>query len=362
VRRRAKEADGAALSFLYRLACRALELVRVHRMKAFAKDVEILVLRHQLSVLRRQVKRPKLTWSDRALMALFSSFVPRERWSSFLVTPATILDWHRRLVSRRWTFPHRKPGRPALPAETVEHVVRLARENPRWGYLRIVGELRELGVTISTTSVRNVLSRHGLRPAPRRIGPSWTEFLSARASGILATDFFTVDTVLLERLYVLFVIKIESRAVHLLGVTRQPVGTWVTQVARNFVSDLDDESRHFSFLVRDRDTKFTRHFDEVFASEGIEIVRTPVRSPRANAYAERWVRTVRQECLDLLLVVSRRHLEQVLRSYVRHYNAARPHRGIGLTTPIGRCQPNVNLAIRRHSVLGGIIHEYERAA
>jgi transposase len=219
-------------------------------MEAIAKDVEILILRHQLSVLRRQVKKPRLTWSDRALIALFSHLVLRERWSCFLVTPATILDWHRRLVRRRWTYPRRKPGRPALPAETVELVVRLARENPRWGYLRIVGELRKLGVTVSATSVRNILSRHGLGPAPRRDGPSWTEFLAAQAAGILATDFFTVDTVWLEPLYVLFVIEIKSRVVHVLGVTRHPVGTWVTQVARNLVSDLDEGGRRFRFLVR----------------------------------------------------------------------------------------------------------------
>ena len=210
--------------------------------------------------------------------------------------------------------------------------------------------------------MRNVLSRHGLGPAPRRDGPSWTEFLRAQAAGILATDFFTVDTVSLERLYVLFVIEIKSRVVHVLGVTRHPVGTWATQVARNLVSDLDDAGRRFRFLVRDRDTKFTRSFDEVFASEGTEIIRTPVRSPCANVYAERWVRTARQECLDLILVVSRRHLEHVLRSYVRHYNVARPHRGIGLTTPIERSEPYAKAVIRRHDILGGIVHEYERAA
>ena len=210
--------------------------------------------------------------------------------------------------------------------------------------------------------MRNILSRHAVGPAPRRDGPSWTEFLRAQAAGILATDFFTVDTVWLEQLYVLFVIEIKSRAVHVLGVTRHPVGAWVTQVARNLVSDLDEGGRRFRFLVRDRDTKFTRSFDEVLASEGTEIIRTPVRSPCANAYAERWVRTARQECLDLLLVVSRRHLERILRHYVRHYNAARPHRGLSLMMPIARSEPNVDAVVRRHSVLGGIIHEYERAA
>jgi len=351
-----------ALSFLYRLARRVFELIRVHRMDAVAKDVEILVLRHQLAVLRRQVRRPRLRWSDRALIALLSRLVPREHWSSFLVTPATILSWHRRLVRRRWTYPAQRAGRPTLPAETVELVIRLARENPRWGYLRIVGELAKLGVSVSATSVRKVLRRHGLGPAPRRNGPSWTEFLRAQASGILATDFFTVDTVWLGRLYVLFVIEVESRVVHFLGVTRCPVGRWVTQAARNFASDLDFDDRRFRFLLRDRDAKFARPFDEIFASKGIEIIKTPVRAPRANAYAERWVRTVRAECLDHLLVVSRRHLEHVLRSYVEHYNKARPHRGITLMTPIRRPLANGKGVIRRRDVLGGIIREYERAA
>jgi len=180
---------------------------------------------------------------------------------------------------------------------------------PRWGYFRIVGELKKLGVPVSKTSVATVLRRHGVPPAPRREGPTWTQFLSAQAKGIVATDFFHVDTVLLRRYYVLFVIEIESRVVHALGVTTNPDGPWVTQVARNFASDLEDASRRFRFLIRDRDTKFTVSFDEVFASIGVETIRTPIRSPRANAYAERFVRTIRQECLDHLLIVSRQHLE-----------------------------------------------------
>ena len=234
-----------ALSFLYRLVRRVAEAVRIHRMDAVAKDAEILVLRHQLSVLERQVARPRFTWSDRALVSALARLVPRERWASFLVTPETILRWHRALVRRRWTYPHRRPGRPALPQETVELIVRLARENPRWGYLRIVGELKKLGVAVSKTSVAAVLRRHRLPPAPRRSGPTWSEFLRAQAKGILASDFFTVDTITLRRLYVLFVIEIDRRRVHLLGVTANPIGPWVTQVARNFASDLEDAGRAF---------------------------------------------------------------------------------------------------------------------
>jgi transposase InsO family protein len=352
-----------ALSFLYRLVRRVFEAVRVHRLDAAAKDAEILVLRHQLAVLRRQVDCPRFTWSDRAFVALFACLVPRECWRSFLVTPQTILGWHRSLVKKRWTYPHRGPGRPSLPEETVNLICRLARENPRWGYLRIVGELKKIGVTVSKTSVASVLRRHGFPPAPRRMGPTWSQFLSAQAKGIVATDFFHVDTVLLHRYYVLFIIEVQSRVVHVLGATTNPNGAWVTQVARNFASDVDDAGRSFRFLIRDRDTKFTRSFDEVFTSIGIESIRTPVRSPRANAYAERFVRTIRQECLDHLLVVSRRHLDQVLAEYVRHYNEARPHRGLQLSQPIARPVTAIGgEAITRRDVLGGIIHEYDRAA
>jgi transposase InsO family protein len=332
-------------------------------MDAVAKDAEILVLRHQLAVLRRQVARPRFTWSDRAVVALLAGLVPRECWGSFLVTPKTILGWHRALVRRRWTYPHRRPGRPALPDETIQLICRFARENPRWGYLRIVGELKKLNVTVSKTSVAMVLRRHGLPPAPRREGPTWTQFLSAQAKGIVATDFFHIDTVLLRRYYVLFVIELERRVVHVLGVTTNPNGQWVTQVARNFAADLEETGRRFRFLIRDRDTKFTASFDEMFTSIGVKIIKTPVRSPRANAHAERFVRTIRSECLDHLLVVSRRHLESVLDEYVRHYNEARPHRGLQLSQPIP-CPVTANGggAIIRRDILGGIVCEYDRAA
>jgi putative transposase len=352
-----------ALSFLYRLVRRVVEFLHVHHMDAVAKDAEILVLRQQLAVLRRQVARPRFSWSDRAVVATLAKLVPRESWAAFLITPETILRWHRTLVRRRWTYPHCWPGRPPLSEETVELILRLARENPRWGYLRIVGELKKLGVTVSKGSVANVLRRHRLPPAPRRIGPSWTEFLRVQAKGIVATDFFTVDTVLLRRYYVLFVIEVERRVVHILGVTTNPNGPWVTQAARNFCAHLDDAGRRVRFLIRDRDTKFTRSFDKVFASIGAEIILTPVRAPRANAFAERWVRTVREDCLDHLLVLSRRHLERVLAEYVEHYNQARPHRGLDLDPP----HPVTVAAgavgtIRCRDVLGGLIHEYELAA
>jgi putative transposase len=235
---------------------------------------------------------------------------------------------------------------------------------PALGYLRIVGELKKLGIAVSRTSVASVLHRHHLPPAPRRSGPTWSEFLHAQAKSILATDFFTVDTITLRRFYVLFVIEIDRRRVHLLGVTANPNGPWVTQVARNFASELEDTGRHFRFLIRDRDTKFTAAFDTVFASVGIETIPTPIASPQANAFAERFVRTVREDCLDHLLVVSQRHLEAVLVQYIRHYNEGRPNRGIHLDQPLPRMGTSTACdgKIVRHDILGGIVHEYERAA
>jgi putative transposase len=217
-----------ALSSLYRLVRLVVELVRTHRIDPVAKDAEIFVLRHELAVLRRQVARRRLRWSDRALIATLARLVPRQQWAAFVVTPETILRWHRALVARRWTYPHRRAGRPSLPAETVELIVCLARENPRWGYLRIVGELKKLGVAVSKTSVAAVLRRHRLPPAPRRAGPTWAHFLKAQAKGILAADFFTVEAVTLRRYYVLFVIELERRVVHLLG----PVLGFVLPAAR----------------------------------------------------------------------------------------------------------------------------------
>ena len=229
--------------------------------------------------------------------------------------------------------------------------------------MRIVGELKKLGVSVSKGSVANVLHRHGLPPAPRRVGPSWYEFLAAKAKGIVANDFFHVDTVMLRRYYVLFVIEVESRVVHLLGVTTNPGGPWVTQVARNFCCDLEEKGKRFRFLIRDRDAKFTASVDTVFGSIGITTIKTPVRSPRANAFAERFVRTIRNECFDLLLICSRPHLEAVVAEYLRHYNKARPHRSLGLSQPIPRpVTPTTNRTITRREILGGMIHEYDVAA
>ena len=222
-------------------------------------------------------------------------------------------------------------GRPPVGQELQQLIVRLARENPRWGYQRIKGELLRLGVHVSATAVRSILRRHGLDPAPRRVAVTWRAFLRQQAAGIMACDFFTVDSMWLRRLYVLFFIELDTRRVHLAGVTAHPDGAWVAQQARNLLLMLGN--RRPRFLIRDRDAKFTRAFDDVFSSEGTEALVTPVQAPNANAYAERWIRTVRAECLDWLLVIGQGHLDRILRVYVEHYNQHRPHRALRLKPP-----------------------------
>jgi putative transposase len=235
------------------------------------------------------------------VLAAISRALPRARWSCFLVRPETLLSWHRRLVTGAWTYPHRGTGRPPLDQELQQLIVRLARENPRWGYQRIKGELLRLGLRVSATAIRTTLRRHGLNPTPRPTTTTWRAFLCQQAAGIRACDFFTVDTIWLRRLYVLFFIELATRRVHLAGVTSNPDGAWVTQQARNLFLVTADGGQRLRFVLRDRDAKFCHGFDDVFRAEGAEVVVTPVQAPNANAYAERWIRTVRAECLDWLL-------------------------------------------------------------
>jgi putative transposase len=343
-----------------------LRLVLLRPRSTEFKELEIVVLRHQLAVLRRETRRPQLTPTDPLLLAAASRLLPRSRWRSFLVTPTTLLRWHRRLVARRWTDPGRN-GRPPIGGEIRELVVRLARENPRWGYPRIVGELNGLGLAVSATTVKKILRQAGLGPVGSRYGLSWRAFLRTQARSMLAVDFFTVETISLKRLYVLFFIELGSRRVDLAGCTANPTGAWVTQQARQFTWALQEQSGSFRFLIRDRDSKFTRDFDAVFAGEGIEIIKTPVRAPKANAIAERFVGIVRAECLDWLLIMNRRHLERVLRVLKDHYNSHRPHRSLDLKAPDPAAQKLRVLhpptaAVERRDRLGGLIHEYSLAA
>jgi putative transposase len=360
------------LSLVYWSLRRLLELAVLRSRSEREKEIEILLLRHQLRVLERQVARPRFTPADRALLAAFSRLLPREAWSSLLVTPATLLRWHRQLVARRWAYSGRRPGRPGTPAGLRELVVRMARENPAWGYRRIQGELLGLGIRVGASTVWTILRQAGIEPAPRRLETSWREFLRQQAATVLECDFLTVDTVFMKRLYVLFFIELRRRRVHLAGVTANPDGRWTAQQARNLLMHLDDDGIQPRFLIRDRDSKFTRAFDEVFRSEGIRVIKAPVRAPKARTHAERWVGSVRRECLDRLLIFGRGQLERVLRVYVDHYNSHRPHRSLGQLAP--RAQPPTDEwpsvgevvgaldRLRRHDRLGGLLHEYELAA
>jgi transposase InsO family protein len=354
-------------SFVYLALRRSLELVMLCFRSAEAKEIEILVLRHELAVLRRQHPRPRMQPKDRALLAALSRLLPRARWSVFLVQPETLLRWHRRMVARCWTYPSKSKGRPPISEQVQQLVVRLARENPRWGYQRIHGELLRLGWRVSASSIRRILRAHVIDPAPRRASTSWRSFLRQQAAGILACDFFTVDTIFLRRVYVLFVIEFASRRVHLAGVTDHPTGLWVAQQARNLLASLGNEGTAWKFLIRDRDAKFTRAFDDVWRSTGAEVICTPVRAPNANAVAERWIGTVRRECLDQLLIVGHQQLVRVLRHYLEHYNQRRPHRSLAHATPVPSMGadligPATVGQLRRRDVLGGLIHEYEYAA
>jgi putative transposase len=270
------------VSFVYLVACRLFALVLLLARSDRSKELELLVLRHELSILRRQARRPQLRESDRLVLAALSRVMPRRSWQAFPVTPETLLRWHRRIIARRWTYPHRRPGRPAVDQEVRQLILRLARENSHWGYVRIVGELRKLGITVSATLVRNALARAGIPPAPERVASSWRSFLRQHGDTILACDLFTVDTVWLRRLYVLFFVSIGTRRVEYVACTRKPDTLWMTQQARNLLMELDDRSRRPRFLIHDRDTKFNRGFDAIFRSDGIEIVRTPIQAPNAK--------------------------------------------------------------------------------
>jgi hypothetical protein len=349
-------------SFVYLVVRNLFALVWLLGRPRRSKELEILVLRHELAILSRQRSRPRLTRADRALLAALSRSLPRAAWAASVFKPETLLRWHRQLVARRWTYSHRMPGRPPIERSLRELILRLARENPHWGYKRIVGELKGLGISVSATAVRKVLQEAGLQPAPQRTQSSWRAFLRAQAASTLACDFLTVDTMFLQRIYVLFFISLATRRIEYVACSSNPDGRWVTQQARNLTMEFADK-QPFRFLIHDRDTKFSRAFDEVFRAESIKVIRTPVQAPNANAFAERWVRTVRADCLDRILILGRRHLEHVLRVYRCHYNEHRPHRALQLLPPNGRDPTPLSAPadLRRRDLLGGLIHEYEAA-
>ncbi len=346
---------------LYLLMARLFSWLALLARSDTSKEMEILVLRH--AVLRRQVARPKLDWADRAVIAALTRRLPRHLRLHRIVTPGTLLAWHRRLIKDKWTYPN-STGRPPVPEELRVLVRRLARQNPRWGHRRIQGELLGLGYRVGTGTIRRILAAAGFTPAPRRTSPTWRQFLASQASGILACDFLHVNTVLLKRLYVFFVMEIQTRRVHVLGVTAHPNGAWTVQQARNLLMDLGGRAAQFRFLIRDRDSRFSAAFDAVFTGNGTRVIKTPVRSPRANSFAERYVGTLRRECLDHMLVYGEQHLRHLLAEYSRHYNEHRPHQSREQRPPLHEPGQPIDMTgrIKRNHVVHGLISEYRRAA
>jgi len=350
-----------------------LMFMHIGRLSEQEKDLEILLLRHQLSILERCYKPVRLTRAEKLTLAVLATRLKQTtNWTARelhgiirIFQPQTVLRWHRELVRRKWTFKRKhKSGRPKLGKEIERLIVRLARENPRWGYGKIEGELLKLGFQVSVTTIRNVLERYNIVPAPVRGGSiSWRHLMTHYKTQILACDFFTIETLWLQTLYVLFFIDLGTRRVYLPGITANPHAFWVTQQARQLVWELEESETTFRFLIHDRDKKFTKVFDAIFKSEGINIILTPYRAPNANGYAERWVRTVPTECLDLILILNVAHLRRVLQVYINdYYNVARPHQGIRQQTPIPRNQPVNTGTVQRRKVLGSIISDYYRAS
>ena len=359
------------LKSVYLLVRRVLSLAVLISRKDLAKDAELLVLRHENAVLRRNAGQVRYEPADRVWFAALARLIPRRRWADvFPVTPATLLAWHRKLAAKKYdTSKRRRPGHPPTIPAIARLVVRLATENPLWGYRRIHGELTKLGVTVAPSTVWEILHAAGIDPAPRRTGPTWRQFLRAQAAGILAVDFLHVDTVLLKRLYVLVFIEHGTRRMHLGGVTANPTGEWAVQQARNLALSLGERFENNRFLIRDRGSNFTASFDAVFQATGGRILLTAVQAPRMNATCERLVGTLRRELLDRMLILGERHLRAVLTEYQAHYNTARPHQGIAQRVP--HDEPDASRAsvtdverrqIRRKPVLGGLINEYTHAA
>ncbi|MFV0374620.1 transposase [Microbacterium sp.] len=332
------------------------------------KDLQIIVLRHENAVLRRQVGRPSLNEDDRSLLGAIAAALPKALRTGWIVTPETLLRWHRKRITRHWTQPPtRRAGRPPINAGLKQLIVRLATENPTWGHRRIQGELARLGHKIAHSTVWQILTVNGIDPSPNRSDVTWTEFLRSQAA--VACDFFTVDTAFLRRYYVLFFIHVRSREVIFAGVTANPTGAWTTQAARNLFTGHCETLEDAKALVRDRGSQFVDGFDEVFRTEGFKILRTPVRVPVANTIAERWIGSIRRELLDRTIIWNQQQLERLVRDYIAHHNQHRPHQSLGQRPPtpvtespeVSPPTPGTPIVLRT-SRCDGLIHEYENAA
>lgn len=353
-------------SLIYALARVLLDAIALRRSGPAELEAEVLALRRQVQVLERQIKRVRWTPADRMIMAALRDRLSPMAWAGLLVRPETVLGWHRALVRRKWASYHARPrrSRPRIPAECRHLIIRMAMENPSWGYPRIRGELLKLGHTVAATTIRSVLLAARISPSPRRAPLSWKQFLVAHAETLVAADFLSVETVFFKRLYVLVSIHLASRRILLASCTDAPTESWVTQQTRNLAWRLEELEINLKVAIHDRDRKFARRADEVLKSLGARVIVTPLLAPRANAYCERWIGSCRRECLDWMLVLNERHLRAILDAYVAHYNTARPHRSLDLRPPATRGDP-IPLGVgevRRRTRLGGLLCEYYREA
>jgi putative transposase len=329
-----------------------------------SKDLEIIVLRHQLTVLHRQDTRPQLNNGDRTLLGAIAQALPRPRRAGWLVTPDTLLRWHRRRIARHWTQPTRRPGRPSTLVEIRRLIIDMATDNPTWGYRRIHGELAGLGHRVGASTVWRILKRHGIDPAPQRSAVTWTQFLRSQAA--VACDFATIDTATLRRYYLLLFIDVTTREVFFAGITTNPTGASTTQAARNLFQRHHDQLTDSRALVRDRGSQFIDAFDEIFRTEGLKILKTPIRTPVANTFAERWIGTLRRELLDRTIIWNQHQLERLVTHYIERYNTHRKHRSLHQQPPTPQHPPNAKNLERprviRSSRCDGLINEYRHAA
>ena len=358
------------LRFVFLLITRVAAWLRLSRREERWKTAEILILRHQLAVLQRQQpRRRKLNWADRALLATLLGLIPKAQRQGLrlLVTPDTIVRWHRNIVRRRWAARSMRgrTGRPSTRRNIQALIRRLARENPKWGYRRIHGELAGLGVKVAASTVWEILKASGIDPARRPTGPTWSQFLRSQAEAILACDFFTADLLDGTQAYVLAVIEHATRRIRILGVTPHPTGQWTAQQARNLLMDLGEQADGAKFMIRDRGSNFTSAFDAVLANAGIRTVLCNVRTPRMNAITERWIGGCRRELLDRTLICNQAHLRRILRQYETHHNRHRPHRSLDSAAPLKPLPEPVDLEqyrVRKQTRVGGAINEYRLIA
>ncbi|WP_055555162.1 integrase core domain-containing protein [Streptomyces sp. NBRC 110028] len=360
------------LRLAYLAATNALAFLRLLPMSDRDKDIEILVLRHQLLILQRQVGKPAFNDSDRAVLAGLLHHLPKDRLRHLLllVRPETVLRWHRELLRRRHaaTCVAKRRGRPRTIRSIRALVLRLARENISWGYRRIHGELAALGIEVGASTAWEILREHGIPPAPERQSTTWADFLRGQAEALLACDLFEVRTLTGARLYVFAVIEHTTSRIRIPGASAHPTGDWIMQLGRNLLMDLEDAGSRARFLIRDRDSKFTTAFDTLMTDAGLKVVTTGVRIPRMNSLIERWTKTRRTELLDRTLIWNQSHRLHALRQYEAFYNEHRPHRALKnaapcrpLPTPLTQQAQLTHLEVHRRHRLGGTLHQYQHA-